>query len=885
MSHSDMQNAKLENFVVFLQSITGNMMNLGIRQIFAALSALFLSIIVPAQDIPVLPADPAVLKGVMSNGLCYYLVTNPTQKGVADFAVVQRTGKLNVPDSTGVLAVSAADSALSSLKRLGASSPREFMGRHGVIPEMGGFVKVTDDATVFRFSDVRLNGAPNVLDSTLLVMMDIVDRANYIDDEFLGKWYSAADQAVIVSGDIDAKAIETRLRHMSLMVPSRESAARREFESGSHSEAVFMRNGGGQLAQIIASWTSKRAPREYMNTVQPEIFEMSVNSLGRVAAERIKQRLKETGVPFADVSYDHICSESHPYDDSFSIMATVDSADAGKALEAVAAVMASIDAAGAGKDEYLLAESAYLQELAMKSDESVRFNDDYVDRCINAFLYNSSLASSKERRAFHTSRNLPDTMRLRLFNGVAQALIDGSANLTVASPADTSISGNIFNSAWTAAKEHPLPSISVNMSDTLSFPETGAKVRLRSTKKEPVSDGSVWTFSNGFKVIYKKMPSDRVHYTLAMNGGYGSITGLQPGEGAFMSDYIGTCNINGLKAKDFFNVLKMAGLNMDVSVSVSNMMVSGDLPKDRMTLLLRSLLSMANGTTADKDGFEYYRESEYLALDMAKGGPYARMTAIDSIMCPDYRYSPYKTKGKMADGFRTRAEAFFEDRFSKMNDGALILVGNLDEERLKKLLSEYVGGFRTSDVASRRSAVRYQPVSGWSTYTVDGDYDNVDVAISARMPVTMENFIAAELASMILQRELVKGLRDDEKHLSLSYNCRIYPEERLNMFIAVPGASLNTLADLRTVLSGIHRIGITNDDLKPYKESLKNRVAYDMKTPSFWVHAIVLRYLDGKDLTSNYAAKIDAVTPEKVMSILNLLDDGSKVEYVTYKRN
>ncbi len=885
MSHNNTRNAKIENFVVFLQSIIGNVMNLGLRQIFAVLSALFLSIIVPAQDIPVLPADPAVLKGVMPNGLCYYLVTNPTQKGVADFALVQKTGKLNVPDSTGILAVSEADGALSSLKRLGMSSTREFMGRNGVIPDMGGYVNVSDDATVFRFSEVRLNGAPNVLDSTLLVMMDIVDRANNIDDEFLNKWYSPADQAVIVSGDIDAKAIETRLRHMSLMVPSRESEVRREFESGSHDEAVFIRTGGGPLARVMASWTSERAPREYMNTVQPEIFEMSVNSLGRVATERIKQRLREADIPFADVSYGHVCSESHPYDDSFSIMATVDSADAGKALETVAAVMASIDAAGAGKDEYLLAESAYLQRLAAKTDEPVKSNGDYVERCINAFLYNSSLASTKERRAFHTSRNLPDTMRLRLFNGVAQALIDGTANLTVASPADSLTSAGIFNSAWTAATERPLQSVSVNMSDTLSFPGPGAKVRLRSTKKEPVSDGSVWTFSNGFKVIYKKMASDRVYYTLAMNGGYGGITGLQPGEGAFMSDYIGTCHINGLKAKDFFNVLKMAGLNMDVSVSVSNMMISGDLPKDRMTLLLRSLLAMANGTTADDAGFDYYRKSEYLALDMAQGSPSARMTAIDSIMCPDYRYSPYKTKGKMADGFRTRAEAFFEGQFSKMNDGALILVGNLDEEKLKKLLLEYVGGFRTSDVAFRRPVVRYQPVSGWSTYTVEGDEDNVDIAISARMPVTMENFIAAELASMILRRELMKGLGGDEKHLSLSYNCRIYPEERLNMFISVPGASLGTLADLRAVFSEIHTTEITKDDLKPYKESLKNRVSYDMKTPSFWVHAIVLRYLDGKDLTSNYAVKIDAVTPEKVMSILNLLADGSKVEYVTNKRN
>ena len=45
--------------------------------------------------------------------------------------------------------------------------------------------------------------------------------------------------------------------------------------------------------------------------------------------------------------------------------------------------------------------------------------EEYLDRCINAFMYNASLASPKERLAFHLSRNLPDTMRCRLFNDIA----------------------------------------------------------------------------------------------------------------------------------------------------------------------------------------------------------------------------------------------------------------------------------------------------------------------------------------------------------------------------------------------------------------------------------------------------------------------------------
>ncbi len=835
-------------------------MNLGFRHIFTAFFSLFISMMASAQEIPVLPDDPAVLKGVAPNGMSYYIVSNPTIKGMADFALVQKTGRFTTEDSTGMAAVTAAKDAMSSLKRIPKSSPKEYLARKGVVPGYGGFVEITDDATVFRFPDVRLDG--DAIDSTLLVILDIADRANNEDDEFLKKWYSPADQAVIVAGDVDSKTVASKLKQMSYMVPSRESSPRPEYVKKNENPSVFSTENDGSAVEISATWTSERVPREYMNTVQPEIFEMTLHALGDVAVARIKRALREIDVPAADVSYSHICSSSYPYDDSFTVSAVVNVQDSEKAREVMTEVMASIDAEGAGTDEYVLAETDYLLSLEDMVVEPLKLNEEYVDRCMNAFLYNSSLASPKERLAFHTSRALPDTMRTRLFNGIVKALVTGLDDVT-------------------AGGDNAL---AINVSDSMSLPEPGARVRLKSTKKEHVSGGSVWTFSNGFKVIYKQMPSDRVYYNLALNGGYGNLAGLDKGEGAFLKDYMGTCRIGGMKSADFMDMLKRENVTMDVDVNMSNTMISGHLPKDRMSLLLRALLAVANERTGDAEDFEYYKKSEYMALDRAEGSFEARMTAIDSIMCPDYRYSPYKVKGCISDDFMRKAESFYDSRFARMNDGALVIVGNMDEEQLKKILMMYVGGFRTSDAVLRRPAVHYQPVSGWSTYTVDGISDNVDVAMSARMPLTMDNYIAAALASMVVRNRLAKELSASEMSVELTYNCRIYPEERLNMLISVPEASLNTLADIRSVLVDLPKMDITPAELKPFKETLKNSIALEMKTPLYWTYAIVLRYLDGKDFSTNYAAKIDSMSPDKVMSVLDLLNEGSKIEYVTIKK-
>ncbi len=831
-------------------------MNLGFRHIITIIAALFAASIMPAQDIPLLPGDPAVLTGTMPNGMAYYLVSNPDIKGTADFALVQKTGKLISGDSSGKV-LRLAEDALKPQKR---TSPADYLSRH----EIPGYIEIADDATIFNFRNVSLKD--NVLDSMLLVIMDIADRANNIDDEFLRKWYTPADQAVVLSGDIDSKAVAGKLYNMSMMMPAGRPEQRPEYrkEADEHSSFIIKHLRESGLVEISATWTSERAPREYMNTVQAEIFEMSVNALGLAAVERIRKTLKNEGIPAAEVSSGHVCSATYPYDDSFSIKTVVSAPDSLRALELVAGVMASIDDAGVGLNEYKLAEAVYFQRLAADVEKAVKLNDEYVESCVNAFLYNASLASPKERLAFHRSGNLPDTMRLRLFNGIAEALLEKPRNLKSYPAADA------------------LPSF--GSSDSLDLPGAGVKLKLRSSRKEHVSGGSIWTYSNGLKVIYKKMASERVHYSLALNGGYGSVEGLEAGEGAFLADYLKTCRIGAVPAGEFIDALCRRDITMDVAVNMSDMMISGSLPEEQMPLLLPALLAVANGREADGEAFDYYKESEYLALDLARGSLEARMTAIDSIICPDYKYSPYKVKGRISEGFMKKADAYFDRRFSRVDDGVLIIVGDMDEEKLKKMIAVFAGAFRTEDTALRRPVVRYQTVSGWSTYTVDGEADNLDVTISGRMPLTMDNYIAANLASMLLKHDLTEKFRDSGMSFTLTHNCRIYPEERLNLLISVPEAPIGILADVRAVLSSMNRREIGDGELKAYKDALKNSMANEMKTPGYWIHAIALRYLDGKDLTTNYAAKIDAVTPEKVMSVFSLLDRGCKVEYVTMKK-
>ena len=108
------------------------MMKKGIIGLLIVAIQLIFATIVPAQDLPVLAPDPAIKQGVLPNGMTYYVVTNPSTKGCADFSLVQRSGTGTVPEVSQERCVSVAKEALASLPRIKSTSPQAWLASHGV---------------------------------------------------------------------------------------------------------------------------------------------------------------------------------------------------------------------------------------------------------------------------------------------------------------------------------------------------------------------------------------------------------------------------------------------------------------------------------------------------------------------------------------------------------------------------------------------------------------------------------------------------------------------------------------------------------------------------------------------------------------------------------
>ena len=868
------------------------------KHIFISLIYLFLALFSNAADLPKLPADPAVARGVLPNGMTYFIVSNPSVKGFADFALVQKTGR---GTSDEIDALGAAKDVLQHVALIGNGiSPQKFFSSNGVNPGPAGFVKVDDDCTVYRFADMLLNQNTATLDSALVVLAAMADKLARSHDK--GKWYTSSDNAIIISGDVDSKSVVSKLTMLSYLTPAESPQSRSGYVwKGNEAPSYEIETSDSPtLSEVRVSWRAPRVPDKYVGTLQPYIHKMFMSQLGDIAASRIRSAFNEMKVPYASVSHRHTSSSEVRGDERFMVKVIVPAGAMETALEVVAKTMSALESAGASREELEISRKKYINALAERIGRPVSSNHEYVDLCANAFLFGIPIVNKAAVLKACTSYSMGIEREQALFKDIAAALLDPKANVRVVCRTSAgypvSKAANLFESAWEKGVGLPAPAAPVP-SDTLLCAPVPVKVSVKPSKKDPVSGGVVWTFSNGFKVVYKKMDtSGKLYWSMALGGGFGSIPDLKKGEGAFVGDVLKSCRFAGMKGRDFMNFLRLNNIDMDIHVSLASSSLKGTVHGDNLRVLLRALVAIANERELDRTAYDEYVRNERLSLEASAGSGEERKAIMDSLLCPDYVYSQIKSRGKLDRGLADKADRFYEERFSAMNDGVLVLVGDIDEAVLRKELLAHVGFFRTRKSAFYRKAISYQPVSGSSTYTVEGTENSVYMTLSVPLALSAENKMTSEIAAMVLKKSLSAAMEPAGMYVSVSSNTTIYPQERFNVMITLKEASedgfasgmehstaLDALDLIRSELSGLESAEVADNVLKAYKEWLKNDMSYRMKSPLYWLNAISMRHIEGKDFTTDYKARIDAVTADKVKQILAMLNNASKVEYIISK--
>ena len=870
-------------------------MNIKIPRLILCALLTLIPRIVPAVDLPKLPMAPQVRTGQLDNGITYYLVKNSAEKGKAEVALVQRAGTAQENARTAGDARVHARGSLTDLPHFMTQTPQRYLCRSAIWPSRDGYVTVGPDATVYRFSDLTLPYSQDIVDSTLLMVFDVVGRSD-------APLYAPQNQAVIVSGDIDPDALLNKMNMLSMLVTRRTGLRLDEpyvWEESDTLRVFPLPSVSPKAARLEIRYASARTPRQDMATVQPLVSWRFAREFGILLRKRLERAYRQAGIPVTDLDVTYRSSADGPGDEQIEISLTTDPQRYISAASLLAGTLASLDRAGTMEAEYRDVQNQLEMELRREWGPDFLPNREYVSRCISAYLYGASLASPKTNLDFFLTRSMDPKIATDLFNAYVGALLDPKKNLTVCADLDLLPEARIhdlFNSAWTRATQQETAYV-VSHSDTLTLQAPKGRIRLKSDETEPLSGGKMWTFANGIRVIYKQVPAGGVfHYTWLLKGGYGTASGIKPGEGPYLGDMLALDNVADMKYSAFRDMLQANGITLEPTVTLTDFRLSGAAPTSRLTLLLKSLLALAERRDPDPDAYRRYRDHAALGLENAKAGDEARLAILDSLARPgSLGASPYRRTLAFTDDFPLRAERYFSSAFSHMADGVLILVGSFDENALKRILSQYLGGFRTDRAPAGRFRNPARPATAGNTRIDDGGTDpRLDLELSAYLDYTVEHFAAANIAAKVLADAAAGALSRRGWHSRASWRFDLYPSDCFTLSIlsspadpqGLPASLMPTdsaevvLQDVRTVLGKAASEGISAGRLKACKNELINQYNTWASDPQTIISMLVLRYSYGKDLLTKYADKVNAVSREQVGRVLKLLVEGPRVEHL-----
>ena len=831
------------------------------KYLILTLCALFsFSRMVPAQtQLPPLPVDSRIQKGTLGCGVTYYMVTDPSVKGYADVAIVQR------------------DEPLSAAKRTTLSS--SYLRRMSIAPGPEGYLSDTDGSTVYRFCHVPFY-RPEALDSTLLYTFGLVAR-------------SKAQQAVIVSGDIDAPELKKKLDVFSMLVPRMLVKSNHQpdyvWEPSPAPVVQFYPDGS---ARVSVSYDGARIPFPYMNTAQALVTDLFGLEFQVLLQHRLERNFRAARIPYGSIDFHALRSADYGDDERYTVSMRVAPENLHKTMRLMANTIAEMDAVGVSPEEFAEAKAVLMPTIYRKW-VSKPAPGSLVDRCIAHFLYGANLAPYDETVRLFSRKNVSDSMETRLFNRFADALLEQLSNLTLEyRQAPDSLDKDeelfyynlsyLYGSVVKSGNDYRW-----HGADTLGMQVTCPKVKVKSERKEAVSGGTLWTFSNGMRVIFKQVPKTGIFsYELQLNGGLAQMDDLKEGEGGYMGDLLSLYDAAGLPAWHFREVLAVGGVSMDAHVDLNNMAISGVAPSNRLPLLLKALLELANHGKISEGAYEAYRQQQLLQESGTDN-------ALSLLLAPEYRYTDARIPSALQDDTWKKAEKFYADRFSRMNDGVLILSGDLNEAGVKKLLCQYLGGFRVLKGVTPRKPVEYSPRTGTLTVTETGPEKGIHVLMEAEYPVTAAHFYTAYVAQDFLQKCLTEQLAKYGFSSRVEVVPLVHPRERFQVKITcLPLPLENVPADVDEVsaqraLTGV-RAAIAEAasnpanpiDISLWKDKLGQVVEQVMGSSSGFVTTLHARYAWNKDMTSRYKETIAVLTPEDVKAFLAAMADGGRVEYL-----
>lgn len=408
-------------------------------------------------------------------------------------------------------------------------------------------------------------------------------------------------------------------------------------------------------------------------------------------------------------------------------------------------------------------------------------------------------------------------------------------------------------------------------------PTAGTIVNETKNDKQGIK---TWTLSNGAKVVFKSTDfnNDEIMMRAFSAGGHSLVADADFYSAASSDDIINACGLG-----DFNNIQLpkvLAGKTVSVNPYVTDYYegFNGNTNKKDMETFFQALNLYFTAPRADKEGFDAYVSNTKAAIANQKVNPNSvYQDSITAIMA-GYNFRKMPATPEMFDKVdMNKALEIYKQRFANAGDFTFVFVGNIEETKLKELVTKYIASLPSTKERETWKEIKTNEPKGKLHKEVKKGTDPkgvITVLLPGEFEFNQANRYKINSLVQILNIRLREEIREEKGG---AYGVGVFPQmtkypkstyKIVVSFTCPPQRVEELLNTTKDVLKEVQNTLISDDNLIKVKETQRRERETQLKENRSWMGWMYSSLTNDEDinLIDNYSNLVEALTKEDIKS-------------------
>ncbi len=912
------------------------------------------------DQLPPVPADPALVTGVLDNGLTYYIRHNEMPKGQADFYIAQKVGSILEEDHQRGLAHFLEHMCFNGTKNFPEKGIINWLESIGVKfgENLNAYTAV--DETVYNISNVPV-ARTSVQDSCLLILHDWscdltldpkeidaergviheewrsrnvgsyrvlesllptiypdnrygermpIGTMEVVDNfppqaliDYYHKWYRPDQQAIIVVGDIDPAYIEAKIKEIFSPIPMPDNAAERVYFPVEETPGTIYAIGKDKEVSapdvdLMFKSDALYLPREYRNTQMyypvSYMTYMIQSMLNARLAELANNPETEYSRAYVRIGDFFIASTMGMLDLSVSAKDT----DVVPALSQAYRELLRASRGGFTVGEYERAKAEFLSQLDKQYEErNHRQNESFSREYAALFTENIPAPGIETEKALY--EQMAEGLPLEAINSILPQMITDDNRVLLAilpdAPNFPIPTEEDFATAIESVEEETIEPYKDEMRTDPLIPALPAAGKVVATSHDDTWDATVYTLSNGVKVLVKPTtykPNQIIFGAIAKGNGLAELDPAKAASYKFLPVAMTVESYYDYSNSDILKYLQGKQLGLEFSADAYTRNIEG-------TSTVKDLPTAMEFIYAFFTGFNI-KENEFAAKRDAIAGIFANQeTNPQYIFQKDFMSVLFSSPIRQAltlDDIKNADLATINDTVKNMTanaaDYTFVFVGDINPETFVPLMEQYIATLPADTKTAttkftNNKAFEMAAGSEVSNFTAKMEIPQswILIAITGQMPYNSENKVLTEVAAQVMSKRLLDKIREE---MGATYSIGAYGMmSRTNTnnttfqigFPMKPEMKEEALAEIKNIVNSV-AAEVTEAEVKPALEFLQKQAAENLEKNEEWSGSMTATMINGVKTFPTESEVISGVTPDKVEAFMKAILDQNNYRVV-----